>query len=117
MEMKLADGSVIVDKLVFQDVSIKHGGFFVLKVTPMVFLDEIRPWRSPKLIIRSTKTHFTRRKRDRLLCDNPSSNTLPNPASKKLHWPDLPIQLNTDAISKTGVATDSVMGYNAQLQG
>jgi len=61
----LKRGQVEVRDLVFQEVSVKHGGFFVLHISPVDYLGEILPWKSPRFQIQSVKSHCIKRRKMR----------------------------------------------------
>lgn len=59
----LKDGQLEMNDLVFQDVSLKHGGYFIMHIDPIDFSGELQPWRSPKFMIQSVKTHCIKKRK------------------------------------------------------
>jgi len=58
------DGVLDISDLIFIDVSLKHGGFFSLHVTP-VDCRQVAPYMSPNFAIQSVKTHCNRKRKTR----------------------------------------------------
>lgn len=63
LDHTLVDGVCTVSGLIFHEVSVKHGGHFILKIHPLDFRGEVLPWKSPKLKIQSVKTHCLRKRK------------------------------------------------------
>eukprot|EP00299_Pterocystis_sp_00344_P007990 c2845_g1_i1.p1 GENE.c2845_g1_i1~~c2845_g1_i1.p1 ORF type:complete len:275 (-),score=25.36 c2845_g1_i1:63-848(-) len=59
----LKDGSLTISDLVFQEISLKHGGYFVLHIDPIDYKSEVLPWKSPKITIQSVKTHSNKKRK------------------------------------------------------
>jgi len=58
------DGALEISDLIFIDVSLKHGGFFTLHITP-VDTTVVGSWTSPPFAIQSVKTHCNRKRKSR----------------------------------------------------
>jgi len=69
----LHNGRCVVNDFVFHEISLKHGGFFTLVITPLNFASEVREWRSPKITIQSVKTHSNHVTKTRKTMDSPKS--------------------------------------------
>lgn len=63
LEHTLVDGICVVPGLIFHEVSVKHGGHFILKISPLDFRGEVLSYKSPKLKIQSVKTHCLRKRK------------------------------------------------------
>eukprot|EP00300_Choanocystis_sp_HF-7_P009335 c16378_g1_i2.p1 GENE.c16378_g1_i2~~c16378_g1_i2.p1 ORF type:complete len:219 (-),score=39.78 c16378_g1_i2:102-758(-) len=61
----LKDGKLVVSDLVFQEISLKHGGFFILTIDPIDYKHEVLPWKSPEITIQSVKTHSNKKRKTR----------------------------------------------------
>eukprot|EP00301_Raphidiophrys_heterophryoidea_P005511 c12302_g1_i1.p1 GENE.c12302_g1_i1~~c12302_g1_i1.p1 ORF type:complete len:244 (-),score=53.26 c12302_g1_i1:339-1070(-) len=61
----LKDGRAVVSDLVFQEISLKHGGHFTLTIDPIDYKSEVQGWRSQKIIIQSVKTHSNKKRKSK----------------------------------------------------
>lgn len=75
------DGVLEVSDLIFIDVSLKHGGYFTLHITPVGQEGVVAAWTSPRFVIQSVKTHCNKKRKSR---EAPSTVTqissLPGPS-------------------------------------
>jgi len=61
----LKDGHAVVSDLVFQEISLKHGGHFTLTIDPIDYKSEVQGWKSQKIIIQSVKTHSNKKRKSK----------------------------------------------------
>eukprot|EP00301_Raphidiophrys_heterophryoidea_P012378 c1885_g1_i1.p1 GENE.c1885_g1_i1~~c1885_g1_i1.p1 ORF type:complete len:425 (-),score=98.08 c1885_g1_i1:324-1598(-) len=59
----LRDGKVEISDLVFQDVTLKHGGYFVMHIMAVDYGEEVLEWKSEKFVIQSVKTHCNKKRK------------------------------------------------------
>jgi hypothetical protein len=72
-------GVLEIADLVFIDVSLKHGGFFTLEITPLNMDGTVSPWTSPRFAIQSVKTHCNKKRKTRETASVPMmQNSAPN---------------------------------------
>eukprot|EP00300_Choanocystis_sp_HF-7_P032658 c4357_g1_i1.p1 GENE.c4357_g1_i1~~c4357_g1_i1.p1 ORF type:complete len:291 (+),score=60.78 c4357_g1_i1:58-873(+) len=72
----LKDGMVTISDLVFHEISLKHGGYFILSVRAIDYAQEVLEWASGKITIQSVKTHCNQ-KRKRTEISNEDEDTGP----------------------------------------
>ena len=75
----LKDGKCYISDLSFQEISLKHGGYFILCVNPIDYNGEVVPWKSDKIIIQSVKTHSNKRRREASTKASPSMKSSNDP--------------------------------------
>jgi len=59
----LKDGTLTINDLVFQEISLKHGGHFTLHIDAVDYKSEVMPWKSTKITIQSVKTHSNKKRK------------------------------------------------------
>jgi len=59
----LKDGALTINDLIFQEISLKHGGHFTLHIDAVDYKSEVMAWKSQKITIQSVKTHSNKKRK------------------------------------------------------